>query len=71
MTIKTKYNIGDEVWIYYNMKPIKMVVTHINIYCRKRDYLTKEIRYVVNGSISFDERALFPNKEELLKILKE
>lgn len=69
MTIETKYNIGDEVWIYYNMKPIKMVVTHINIYCCKRRTLETKIRYVLNGNISFDERVLFPTKEELLKSL--
>lgn len=69
MTIETKYNIGDEVWVRYNMQPIKMTVTHINLYCRKRETLKKEIRYVLDNSISVDERVLFPSKEELLKSL--
>lgn len=70
MTIETKYNIGDEVWVMYNMKPQKMTVTHINLYCRKRETLKKEIRYVLDNSISFDERVLFSTKEELLEIVK-
>lgn len=67
MTIETKYNIGDEVWVYYNMKPTKMTITHINFYCRKREKIKTEIRYVLDNSISFDERVLFPTKEELWK----
>ena len=69
MTIETKYNIGDEVWVYYNMMPEKMIITHINLYCRKRGTLKTEIRYVLDNVISVDERVLFPTKEELLKSL--
>lgn len=69
MTIETKYNIGDEVWIFYNMMLEKMIITHINIYCRKRETLKTEIRYVLDNSISFDERVLFSTREELLKSL--
>ena len=69
MTIETKYNIGDEVWSYYNMMPKKMIITHINVYCRKRKTLKIEIRYVLDNVISVDERILFPTKEELLKSL--
>ena len=69
MTIETKYNIGDEVWIQYNMMPEKMIITHINCYCRKRGTLKTEIRYVLNNVLSVDERVLFPTKEELLKSL--
>ena len=69
MTIETKYNIGDEVWIYYNMELQKMTITHINIYCCKRGTLKTEVRYVVDNSISFGESSLFPTKEELLKSL--
>lgn len=70
MTIETKYNIGDKVWIYYNMGLEKMIITHINIYCRKRgDSLRVEIRYVLNSCISVCEKVLFPTKEELLKSL--
>ena len=70
MIIETKYNIGDEVWVYYNMMLEKMIITHINIYCRKRgDLFREEIRYVLNNCISVDEKVLFPTKEELLKSL--
>lgn len=69
MTIETKYNIGDEVWVYYNMMPEKMIITHINFYCHKRGTLKTEIRYVLNNAIAFKERSLFPTKEELLKSL--
>ena len=69
MTIETRYNIGDEVWIYYNMMLEKMIITHINAYCRKRGTLKTEIRYVLNNCISVEEKVLFPTKEELLKSL--
>jgi hypothetical protein len=69
MTIETKYNIGDEVWVYYNMMPEKKIITHINLYCRKRGTLQTEIRYVLNNAISVQERALYLTKEELLKSL--
>lgn len=69
MTIETKFNIGDEVWVYYNMMPEKMIITHINFYCRKRGTLKTEIRYVLNNVISVDERVLFLSKVELLKSL--
>lgn len=70
MTIETKYNIGDEVWVCYNMMLEKMIITHISIYCRKRgDGFRTEIRYVLNNCISVSEKMLFPTKEELLKNL--
>ena len=69
MTIETKYNIGDEVWVYYNMMPEKMIITHINLYCRKRGTLKTEIRYVLNNCISVDEKVLLPTKGELLESL--
>lgn len=70
MIIETKYNIGDKVWVYYNMMPEKMIITHINFYCRKRGTLKTEIRYVLDNVISFEERVLFPTKEELVKSLR-
>ena len=69
MVIGTQYDIGDEVWVYYNMNPVKMIITHINIYCRKSGTLRTEIRYVLDNVISVEERVLFPTKEELLKSL--
>ena len=69
MTIETNYNIGDEVWVYYNMMLEKMIITHINVYCRKRGMLKTEIRYVLNNCISVAEKVIFPTKEELLKSL--
>ena len=70
MTIETKYNIGDEVWVEFT-KPTKMVVESIEF---RKDEYTEDIWYfVVNPNrrefYDANECELFPTKEELLKSL--
>lgn len=71
MTIETKYNIGDEVWVLF-IRPTKMVVESIEF---KKDKYTEYIWYfVVNPNdrqecYDANESELFPTKEELLKSL--
>ena len=70
MTIETKYNIGDEVWVMYNMKPTKITIKRISYYCGRWGHLLKEhIMYLTDNNCSFNEDILFPTKEELLKSL--
>ena len=70
MTIETKYNIGDEVWVYHDKKPTKVVIRMISYYCRKWGHLLKEeIMYLTDGYCSFSEELLFSSKEELLNSL--
>ncbi len=70
MKIETKYNIGDEVWVFLVGKPKKRKVgridtTTIGSYQR--------IIYFINNECHkptiFYEYQLFPTKEELLKSL--
>lgn len=76
MTIETKYNIGDVVYVMYNNKvtSIKICGMDINIeegFDGQYTLPTKvEILYYDFGKHhSFNEQNLFPTKEELLKSL--
>lgn len=72
MTIETKYNIGNEVWLLWFIRPTKMVVESIEF---RKDEKTACIWYfVVNPNdrqecYNANEYELFPTKEELLKSL--
>jgi hypothetical protein len=74
MTVETKFNIGDEVWLMYDNMAITAQVIEMNVeirenylsvvnancYCKiKSPHFTREIH---------DSR-IFPTKEELLKSL--
>lgn len=65
MTIETKYNIGDEVWVMYNGKPhlwkIDKILTGFSKYAWHIQY-----RF---SCLYFHEHECFPTKEELLKSL--
>ena len=65
MTIKTKYNIGDEVWFIRNNKVTLGFVEIINI---RHTTFEEDIEYYVLGNWYY-ESSLFPTKEELLKSL--
>ena len=76
MTIKTKYNIGDEVWFMNANKVSTMKVWDIDIQIRTSfdgqyvygDYY--RVYYYDFGSHNkVNESDLFPTKEELLKSL--
>jgi hypothetical protein len=64
MTIETKYNIGDEVWVMsYNNHIHCDKIVSISI---KSDL---SIMYNFSCLFSREEKELFPTKEELLKSL--
>ena len=72
MTIETKYNIGDEVWVNVLDEPCNFIVKGIRFVC---DRFHKRIIYFLleEGEcvlIFLDEKELFPTKEELLKSLQ-
>lgn len=70
MTIKTKFNIGDEVWLNSLGHHIKGKVDEINISLLIDGSV--HIIYSIEKSGYFFERyddELFPTKEELLKSL--
>lgn len=75
MEIKTKYNIGDEVWYISNNKVNSLKITRINVLT---SLIPKTIGYgcelnqcvdYCEGNIVLPEYKLFPTKEELLKSL--
>lgn len=69
MEIKTKYNIGDEVWWNNSCRTHKGVVTSVN-FRNDRSCPQGIIYYELDEHVTvFSEENLFPTKEELLKSL--
>lgn len=72
MIIKTKHNIGDEVWTEYYTIPAKMMIVSITF---EKDAEMEVIKYLLVNPIDDREfcevleEELFPTKEELLKSL--
>lgn len=71
MTIETKYNIGDEVWVNVYGETSNFIVKGIRFVC---DKLYKRIVYTLleeggDTPIYLDESELFPTKENLLNSL--
>lgn len=68
-TIETKFNVGEEVWIMYENRPLKGRVDKINI----NIYRATTISYVVligqGAEINKYESKIFNSKEELLASL--
>ena len=68
MEIETKYDIGQEVWLFYYGKILKDIITHrmtIAIGSRRDDVVIYRTRNFNNLA----EYELFTTKEELLKSL--
>ena len=81
MTIETKYNIGDEVWLMYDNNAIRGRILGIeaNYSCSHFDSANTPqcvdysedytVKICLGHSIRMLGRDLFPTKEELLKSL--
>ena len=72
MEIKTKFNIGDNVWLFWNNHIIKETIFSIDISVKMCD--SPEILYGISTfKSSFNEKAnkLFCSKESLLSHLEE
>lgn len=76
MTIETKYNIGDEVWMMKCNKPIRVKILEIRTLtqnvckvCIKKVPETTIIYSLEGMDFMISEDKLFPTKEELLKSL--
>ena len=68
MTIKTKYNIGDEVWFIFDGKPLNGKIAKISEYTIKIKVIFKDGKdYLFSREIKGFN--LFSTKEELLKSL--
>lgn len=82
MTIETKYNIGDEVWVMYENKPTCLTIAAMDIGLHKKQlwviyYMQpyeidplkmSNVEYIPYNR-AFYEKDVFPTKEELLKSL--
>lgn len=77
MTIETKYNIGDEVWVISDNKAQCLTITKIRTISHGRvfdEYYTivdasMHIEYCFSNDEWVKEKYCFPTKEELLKSL--
>ena len=76
MTIETKFNIGQEVWLMWYNKPISTQIKEIRTTTQKcskfciKTFEETTIGYVIEEDFAFiSEDKLFPTKEELLKSL--
>lgn len=78
VTIKTKFDIGDTVYIIHQNRIVKAKVHGITTRCIRNKFLPPTdvtiyllAYYSVGGEIpvDFNEDRLFPTKEELLKHL--
>lgn len=70
MTIETRYNIGDEVWMLREGRAQSAIVMAVGVIVVSNG--DKEIAYTVENKRMIDEygeKAIFPTKEELLKSL--
>lgn len=72
MTIETKYNIGDEVWLIARNNICKLKIACVSPYFSE---IIQHIKYgfgrtnYTNLFELFEEEKLFPTKEELLNSL--
>ena len=73
MKIETKYDIGQEVWLDHFMEISIARISHIDIYVKENGSVEPMYWVVIPPSnrpiFRYEERELFPTKEELLKSL--
>lgn len=68
METKTKYNIGDKVWLIRDNRAQRSDITRVVISVESSD--NYEVSYSLHfGDTEFPEDQLFSSKEELLKSL--
>ena len=71
MTIETKYNIGDEVWISNSFREaFRVTVYGIVVEVTDGNIMTDyKVGYTVDSCVLRKEELIFLTKEELLKSL--
>lgn len=70
MTISTKFNVGDEVYLYYEGKIDKLLIETISINVKPNQYAIDMINIVYNTDKGhFNEVYIFSTKQELLEHL--
>lgn len=70
MTIETKYNIGDEVFMLLHRSVDKYNISGIRIRIEGGNTSVEyRLRTIAGNTDYYDESWIFPTKEELLKSL--
>ena len=71
MTIETKYNIGDEVWVYMDGQCTKVEIVGYHIITYPDDGTPAAYKVVTPRGFTYRilEYHIFPTKEELLNSL--
>ena len=65
--VKTKYDIGDKVWLIYENKAVERIITQVQIIVNAQK---AKVTYQLNHETTdYDEYKLYTSKEELLKSL--
>lgn len=67
MTIKTKYNLGDKVWVMAVDGPTQFHISNIEAYLHQN--MPQSIWYIDDNDEGYAEEFVSPTKEELLKSL--
>jgi len=72
MTFKTKYNVGEEVWVMRSNNPTCVKISAIAIGCYGVGIENTNINYSFLGvsSESYRENKVFPSKGKLIKSLQ-
>lgn len=71
MTIETRYNLEDEVWVVKDNKPVKGKVRHMYIQVGSvgKQLLTETLYYVLYTR-PYHEHEMFTTEEEALKFIE-
>lgn len=70
MTIETKFNLGDEVFVLYNDKIHCVTVTGVEVFLNFGDSgINYRVQFPAGGETKFAESRLFPTKLSLINSL--
>lgn len=71
MEVKTKYNVGDKVWVIADNKPTEFLIDSIEIFINDVGHhgISQSIWYVDKNNEGYQEHQVFPTKEKLIKSL--
>ena len=75
MEVKTKYNIGDEVWTMLNNRPHCFRIAGIEVFQNSLRTFVRNVEHTNTGTrnnpqhLYFLDSNCFPTKEELIKNL--
>lgn len=69
MTIKTKYDVGDECWIMFSDKPRLMKVNGLTVEIDGNEIKTEYTISNTSEGTKYTDDMLFDTKEDLIKSL--